>query len=145
MADATHLRIGPGVIIPVSELSFQASRSGGPGGQHVNTASTRMELWWDAAGSPSIPPARRGLMLGRLRSRLTEDGHLRVVAADRRSQAQNRALAIERFRDLLARAVQPPVPRKATRPPRAAKERRLAGKRRQSERKRERRRPRTDD
>jgi ribosome-associated protein len=145
MADATQLRIGPGVTIPASELRFQASRSGGPGGQHVNTASTRIELWWDAAGSPSIPPARRDLMLSRLRSRLTEDGLLRVVAADRRSQAQNRALAIERFCDLLARAVEPPVPRKRTRPPRAAKEQRLAGKRHHSERKRERRRPRDED
>ena len=83
--------IMPGMEIPLAELSFRASRSGGPGGQHVNTSSTRIELWWDAAGSPSLSEPQRALMLQRLASRLTEDGWLRLVAHRRRSGAERRA------------------------------------------------------
>lgn len=133
--------ITPTLRIPRSELSFRASRSGGPGGQHVNTSSTRVELWWDAAQSPSLSAEERRRVTGRLASRLTEDGMLRLVSAATRSQAQNKAEAIERFRELLARALVVPKRRRATRPPRGVKERRLAEKRKQSERKQARRRP----
>jgi ribosome-associated protein len=140
MRDDGALRVTPTIRIPLRELTFQASRSGGPGGQHVNTSSTRVELWWDAASSQSLSPDERARVLTQLASRLTEEGQLRVVSAATRSQAQNRALAIERFREILARALAVPKRRRPTRPSRATKERRLAQKRRQSERKRERRR-----
>lgn len=139
MRDDGAVRITPTIRIPLHELTFLASRSGGPGGQHVNTSSTRVELWWDAVRSTALTMEERARVLAHLRARLTEDGQLRVVCAATRSQAQNRALATERFREILARALVVPKRRRTTRPPRAVKERRLAEKRRQSERKRERR------
>lgn len=139
MRDDAHLRVSPTVRIPVAELSFRATRSGGPGGQHVNTSSTRVELWWHLDRSPSLSAEERARVRGRLGTRLGEDGWLRVVAADTRSQAQNRQAAVSRFRDLLEQALKVPKARKATRPTKAAKERRLVAKRHQSVRKRERR------
>jgi ribosome-associated protein len=145
MAQRPVVPILPGVSIPLAELSFRASRSGGPGGQHVNTSSTRVELWWDAVRSPSLSADQRALVLERLGSRLTDEGLLRLVAGTTRSQAQNKEETIERFRALLARALTPVKRRKPTRPGRAAKERRLTLKRQQSERKARRRPPRADE
>ncbi len=139
MAGPALLPITATVSVPLSELRFQASRSGGPGGQHVNTSSTRVELWWDAAHSPSLTAEERGRVLAKLGTRLTEDGQLRLVSAATRSQAQNRAGAIERFQAVLAQALAVPKRRKATKPSRGVKERRLQEKRQRSERKRERR------
>jgi ribosome-associated protein len=145
MSDRPVVEIRPGVAIPLAELSFKASRSGGPGGQHVNTSSTRVELWWDAARSPSLSPNQRALALERLKPRLTEEGLLRLVAGTSRSQAQNKEETITRFQELLGRALTPVKRRKPTRPGRAAKERRLTEKRQQSERKSRRRPPRGDE
>ena len=145
MLDASMLRITPALGIPLAELTFRASRSGGPGGQHVNTSSTRVELWWDAAHSPSLTVEERARVRLRLVHRLTEDGLLRIVSGATRSQARNRALAIERFREVLAHALTVPKRRKPTRLSRRVKERRRAEKRKQSERKRERRRPARED
>jgi len=139
------VRVTPTVEIPLAELRFRASRSGGPGGQHVNTSSTRVELWWDAARSPSLTPEQRERVLARLAHRLTEEGRLRIVAGTTRSQQQNREETIERFRELIAKALVVPKRRRPTRPARGVKEQRLAAKRRQSERKRERRRPGSED
>jgi ribosome-associated protein len=145
MLDDSTLRITPAITIPLAELTFRASRSGGPGGQHVNTSSTRVELWWDAAQSPSLSLEERARVRLRLANRLTEAGQLRIVSAATRSQARNRALAIKRFQETLARALTVPKRRRPTRPSRSAKERRLVEKRKQSERKRERRRPTRED
>jgi ribosome-associated protein len=145
MSESNLIPIRPGVAIPQSELSFQASRSGGPGGQHVNTSSTRVELWWDAARSPSLSERQRTLLFERLASRLTADGLLRLVAGSTRSQSQNREETITRFRELLARALTPVKRRKATRPSKASKEKRLSEKRRHSERKARRRQPGRDE
>lgn len=139
MADGTTLLITPALSLPLSELRFQASRSGGPGGQHVNTSSTRIELWWDLAGSPSLTSEQRALLMSRLGSRLTEDGQLRLVSSDTRSQTRNKDAAIERLRQLVADALRPVKPRRKTKPSRAVKERRLKEKRQRSARKRERR------
>ena len=68
MADDSALDITPELRVPLSELEYRASRSGGPGGQHVNTSSTRIEVWWDVAGSPSLSPEQRAQLLERLRS-----------------------------------------------------------------------------
>ncbi len=145
MTEPAAIRVTPTVAIPLTELSFRASRSGGPGGQHVNTSSTRIELWWDARTSPSLREEQRALVLARLATRLTADGLLRIVASETRSQAQNRELALERFQEVLARALAITKRRKATRPSRAAKERRLAAKKQRGARKRERRPPHGED
>jgi ribosome-associated protein len=135
------VQITPGLAIPDSELTYRASRAGGPGGQHVNTSSTRIELWWDLAGSPALTDDQRAWLAGRLAARLDSEGRLRLVSAGRRSQLQNRKAVTERFRALLAQAMEVPRTRKKTRPPRAAKERRLADKKRAAARKELRRKP----
>ena len=141
MADRSSIRINSTLTIPLAELSFSASRSGGPGGQHVNTSSTRVELWWDSALSQSLSPDQRATIQSRLATRLTEDGLLRIVSSATRSQARNKEAAIARFQEVLRRALAVPKRRRATKVSRAVKERRLAEKRKQGERKRERRRP----
>jgi ribosome-associated protein len=136
------LDIGASRPLPPSELEFRATRSGGPGGQHVNTSSTRVELVFDLAGSPTLTESERALARRRLRTRIDGEGRLRVVAQDERSQRRNRQLATERFcaimRDALA---PPPPPRRPTRQTRAAMKERLEGKRRDAVRKRLRRPP----
>lgn len=131
--------------LPLAELTFRATRAGGPGGQHVNRSATRVELWWNAATSPSLTEVQRGLLLARLGHRIDQAGFLRLVSGARRSQAQNRDAAIERLQTLLAEALRIERPRKATRPTRASVERRLDQKKRRGSRKRERRRPGSDD
>ena len=145
MADWSTIPINPTLTIPLSELSFRASRSGGPGGQHVNTSSTRVELWWNSGLSQSITPEQRAIVQSRLAHRLTEDGLLRIVSSATRSQARNKEAAIARFQEVLRRALAVPKRRRATKVSRAVKERRLAQKRKQGERKRERRRPAGED
>jgi ribosome-associated protein len=145
MSEDATLQVTPAVRIPLAELTFQASRSSGPGGQHVNTSSTRIELWWDLSGSPSLTEAERARVRRNLANRLTAEGDLRVVSGATRSQARNRALALERFRELVARALAVPKRRRPTRPSRAVKERRLAEKRQRGERKRQRRQPGNED
>jgi ribosome-associated protein len=145
MTEPAAIAITPTVAIPLAELSFRASRSGGPGGQHVNTSSTRIELWWNTETSPSLSAEQRARVRARLSTRLTADGSLRIVASETRSQSRNRELAIERFRQVLARALMVTKRRKPTRPSRAAKERRLTEKKQRGARKRERRPPRAEE
>jgi ribosome-associated protein len=144
MADEDWIEVTPALRIPRSELVFRATRSGGPGGQHVNTSSTRIELTWDLAGSLSLPDDTRRWLLQRLATRLDSTGQLRLVAQDERSQLRNREAALARFRDLVARAMVVPKTRKPTRPSKAAKRARLEEKKRRGAIKKERRR-RDDD
>lgn len=119
--------------IPRSELNFRATRSGGPGGQHVNTASTRIQISWDVAGSPSLSERRRQLLLARLKSRLDSHGVLQLAVDTHRSQHRNREEAVERLAALVTEALRPRKTRKPTRPPRAAKEKRLREKKRRAD------------
>jgi len=141
MPDTPMIEISPDLRVPLAELEYRASRSGGPGGQHVNTSSTRVELWWDVAGSPALTDEQRRHLLVRLVSRLDGAGRLRLVSSATRSQLRNREEVTERFRDIVARALVVPKPRKRTKPSRAAKAARLEGKRRRGATKRDRRRP----
>ena len=145
MADSDALEISPTLRLPLSELEYRASRSGGPGGQHVNTSSTRIEVWWDIAGSPSLDDGQRARLLSRLASRLDGSGRLRLVSAGTRSQLRNREDVTERLREVVATALRVPPRRKPTRPTRAAQAARLETKRRRSATKRDRRRPPTDE
>ena len=124
--------------IPLEELSFRATRSGGPGGQHVNTSATRVEVRWNVTESPSLSDEQRRRLLERLGSRIDARGYLRVVAAERRSQLRNRQAAVERLNSIVSDALKQLKKRKKTRPPRAAAEKRLDGKRRRGNVKRER-------
>jgi ribosome-associated protein len=146
VADGDLLDIGAAAPLPVSELDMRFTRSGGPGGQHVNTSSTRAELVFDVANSPSLTASERERALRRLRTRLDGEGRLRVVAQDERSQLRNRELAIRRFAELMRTALAPPPPpRRPTRPSRAKMAQRVAAKRRAGEVKRLRREPPPDD
>lgn len=129
------LRINDELSVPESELTFRATRSGGPGGQHVNTTATRVELTWDVSASPSLTDAQRARILKRLENRIDSRGVLRIVEGGSRSQHQNREAVRERFAVLLAAALKRRRPRRKTRPPRAAKEKRLSEKKRQGEKK----------
>jgi len=142
---AERLRITPEVAIPLSELEFRASRASGPGGQGVNTTDSRVELRFDLAGSPSLPPDAKARALRRLATRVDASGTLRVVAQAQRSQLANRRAATERFAELLAGALATPKTRRPTRRTRAAKLRRLEAKRRRAATKSLRRRPPTGD
>jgi ribosome-associated protein len=129
------VQVNRSVAIPVDELDVRTGPSGGPGGQHANRAHTRVEIRFDVEASPSLSEVQRSRVLAKL-------GPLvRVVADDERSQARNRALALERLAARVAGALHVDPPRRPTRPSRRAVERRLTEKRRRSERKQDRRRP----
>ncbi|MBA3892904.1 MAG: aminoacyl-tRNA hydrolase [Gemmatimonadales bacterium] len=140
-----YLDIAPDLLLPLSELDFRATRSGGPGGQHVNTSSTRIEVWWAIGDSPTLTDEQRARLLERLATRLDGAGRLRIVASQSRSQLRNREAATERLREVVAAALAVAKSRKRTRPSRAAKAARLEAKRRRSATKRERQAPPRDD
>ena len=142
---AAWLVVTPELRIPRTELEYRASRSGGPGGQHVNTSSTRIEVWWDVAGSAALDEAQRERLLARLATRLDGAGRLRLVSGATRSQLKNRAEVTERLAEVVARALHVPRPRKKTKPSRAAKAARLEAKRRRSGLKESRRRAPSDE
>jgi ribosome-associated protein len=139
MDESTYLNVTPSMAIPRSELQYRASRSGGPGGQHVNTSSTRIELLWDLPRSIAVSDEQRERIRHRLAARLDAEGMVRVVASDRRSQGQNRVAADERLAHLVKFALAIPKKRRPTKPTRASKEKRLLRKKRHSDKKRERR------
>lgn len=126
------LEITPALSLPLAELTYRASRSGGPGGQHVNTSSTRIEVVWDIAASPSLDEAQRARLLERLASRLDKEGKLRLVSGGTRSQLQNRMDVTERLAKVVAEGLHVPRPRKRTKPSRAAKAARLDAKRKRA-------------
>lgn len=135
----SQLPVTPSLSIPRSELQYRATRAGGPGGQHVNTSSTRIELLWDLANSRAVDDEQRLRIRTRLANRLDADGMVRVVASDRRSQQQNREAADERLASLVRYALHIQKKRRATKPTKASKERRLSEKKRHSDKKRQRR------
>jgi len=139
MPERPFLDVTDRVAIPRTELEYRATRAGGPGGQHVNTSSTRIELLWDLERSKAVTDDERARIREKLAARLDSDGMVRVVASDRRSQQQNRQAADERLAALVRHALHVPKRRRPTKPTKAAKEKRLSDKKRRSERKRDRR------
>src|SRR5262245_18593436 len=111
-----YLVIRGSVAIPETELRWRFSRSSGPGGQHVNTSDTAVELSFDVAGSDALPPVYKERALRALAERL-RDGVITVRASERRSQLRNRDMAKARLAALLTAATAPPAPpRRARRP-----------------------------
>ena len=123
------------LVIPAAELEWRFSASGGPGGQHANTANTRVELIFDIARSGVLGPRQRARLLDKL------GAALRIVVTDERSQARNRQLAVERLGERLDEALRVDRPRRPTLPTQASRERRLRAKQLRSARKVERRAP----
>ncbi|MGW8682120.1 alternative ribosome rescue aminoacyl-tRNA hydrolase ArfB [Streptomyces sp. NPDC055817] len=124
------------VVLPEAELLWRFSRSSGPGGQHVNTSDSQVELRFDLAGTEALPEVWKARALERLASRLV-DGVISVRSSEHRSQWRNRETAAVRLTSLLAEAIAPPPkPRRATRIPRGINERRLRNKKARSDTKR---------
>lgn len=135
------LRVDSRLTIPESELTWRFSRSSGPGGQGVNTADSRAELVWDAAGSAALSPLQRERLLERLSNRVV-DGTLTIAASEHRAQLRNREAARARLAAIVADALLPSAAaRRPTRPSRGAKQRRLDAKKRRTDVKRLRRPP----
>jgi len=126
------ITIDDDLTIPVSELDFAYARSSGPGGQNVNKVETKVTLYFDVAGSPSLSGQQRMLVRQRLATRISKLGVLRVISQRHRTRHANQRAATERFAELLRDALTEAEERKPTRTPRAARARRLDNKRRRS-------------
>jgi ribosome-associated protein len=122
------------------EITFQTSRSSGPGGQNVNKVESRVELRWHLQNSQVLSEEQKQLILEKLAGQLTTEGYLLVTAQDDRSQLRNKEIALARFHQLLQKSLRRPKPRRATRPSAGAVRQRLEGKKRQGEKKANRRR-----
>jgi ribosome-associated protein len=133
------VRVGRSLTIPLDELDWRFTASGGPGGQHANTANTRAELRFDIEASPSLGPRQRARLLERY------GPVLRVVSSVHRSQRRNRYDAIERLTNLLADGLRTQTVRRPTGPTRGGVERRLGDKRKRADAKRARRSPLPDE
>jgi ribosome-associated protein len=136
--ESSAVKINDRLSIPDDELEFTASRSGGPGGQHVNKVSSRVTLWFDVAGSPSLTPDQKRRIRARLATRVSKDGVLRVVCQAHRSQAANRRESGGRFAELLRAALERRKKRRKTVVSAAARRRRVEDKRRRGRLKRQR-------
>jgi len=139
-AQQGYIEVRPGLVIPLSELQFQFSRSGGPGGQNVNRRETRVELLFDVRHSWSLSEEQRERLLGRLGSQLDSEGVRHIVSHAQRSQLRNRQEAIGRLVQVLRRALVVPKRRLPTRASKQAIQQRLTEKRRRSQAKELRRR-----
>lgn len=117
------------------EFTFTASRSSGPGGQHVNKVSTKVELRFNVIESAILTAEEKEIILSKLANKINSVGELILVAQSDRSQLKNKENAIEKFYALLAKALTPVKKRKPTKPSRAAKEKRLEKKQARSEQK----------
>ena len=135
------LEVSPTLTIPASELRWRFSRSSGPGGQHVNTSDSRVELSWDVGNSVALSDDKRQLLVTRLGRRLIA-GVITVTASEQRSQLRNREIALAKLSDLVAEGLAPGAAiRRATKPTRGSNRRRLAAKEQRAATKRQRQRP----
>lgn len=138
------LEVSRSLTIPAAELGWRFSRSSGPGGQHVNTTDSRVELSWNIGESQVLTDDRRRVLLDRLEKRLV-DGVLTVTSSERRSQLRNREAALEKLAGLVREGLAPPGPkRRPTKPTKGSQRRRLESKGQRSATKAQRRRPTAD-
>ena len=126
MSEPESVRVTRSVLLPVSEITIRVSRSSGPGGQHAQKSSTRVEASFDVEASSALTDAQKRRVLERA------GPVIRAVAQDERSQARNRELAIERLVEKLREALAVPRRRVPTQPSKRAEERRLESKRRRA-------------
>ncbi|MGK9147100.1 aminoacyl-tRNA hydrolase [Plantibacter flavus] len=138
------LEVSSALTIPATELRWKFSRSSGPGGQHVNTSDSRVQLTWSIVESPAVDEEQRTLLLERLARRLVS-GSITVTVAQERSQLRNREIALDQLASLLREAFTPAgPPRRPTRPTRGSARRHAAAKQQRSATKQQRRRPTAD-
>lgn len=130
------LRVSARVVIPAHELSWTAVRASGPGGQNVNKVASKVDLRFDLEASQALSPHTKMRLRTLARSRIGEDGALRIVCQETRDQRQNLERARERLAELVRAALAPPPPpRRATKPTLGSKRRRLEGKRHDAQKK----------
>jgi ribosome-associated protein len=135
------LEVTPALTIPATELGWRFSRSSGPGGQHVNTSDSRVQVSWSIAESAVLSDEQRALLLERLNRRLTA-GVLTVAASEQRSQLRNREIALVKLADLVSAGLAPDSPkRRPTKPTRGSGRRHMAAKTQRSATKQQRQRP----
>jgi ribosome-associated protein len=132
MGDDAAVQVTAEVAIPLAELTFETSRAGGPGGQNVNKVESRVTVVYPLDATTALDEGQRARVHERLASRISRAGLLRVSSQRHRTQAANRAAALERLAELLRDALAEDPERRATRPPRAARRRRVEGKRARS-------------
>jgi len=123
------IRVTRSVSLPVSEIEIRVSRSSGPGGQHAQKSSTRVEAVFDVEASEALTEVQKRRVVARV------GPTLRAVAQDERSQLRNRELAVERLVAKLRAALAVPRRRRPTTPSAESRERRLEDKRRRARRK----------
>ena len=129
---ADDIIINDNITVPAAELSYTASRASGPGGQHVNTTDSRIQIRWNLEASTVFTEVQKNRLRTALRTRLTEAGDILLACDSQRSQRRNREEVTQRLAALIREGLVPPTPRRKTRPSRASKERRLDEKKRRS-------------
>ena len=139
------LEVDGKIRVPLRELRFEFSRSGGPGGQHVNKTNSRASLRWQVRDTAHLPAGVKARFLERYARRISRDWELVIHSQRFRDQGRNIADCLERLREMLAGVADAPARRRATRPTRASKERRLQEKKQRSSRKQNRRPPKSDE
>ncbi|MBF4633373.1 aminoacyl-tRNA hydrolase [Agreia pratensis] len=138
------LEVVPDLTIPAAELEWRFSRSSGPGGQHVNTSDSRVQLTWNVVNSIVLSESQREQLISRLGRRLVA-GRITVAVSAQRSQLRNRETALVHLGELVRDALATPAAlRRATKPTRGSARRHLAGKKRRSDTKQQRQRPSAD-
>ncbi|MFQ4150181.1 alternative ribosome rescue aminoacyl-tRNA hydrolase ArfB [Arthrobacter sp. LAPM80] len=138
------LEVSPALTIPAAELGWRFSRSSGPGGQHVNTSDSRVELLWNIAESAALTDAQRLMLTSRLVRRLNA-GVLSVTASEQRSQLRNREIALEKLAAIVTAGLAPDAPvRRASKPSKGSRRRHQAAKQQRSATKALRQRPRSE-
>lgn len=129
---AENVRVNRNLTIPGDEINFRFTTSSGPGGQHVNKSSTRVELTWDVAGSPVLGPRQRARVMENLKNRIDSAGLLHLASGRHRSQMRNRQAVLDQLGRLVAEALVPPKKRRPTKPTRSSQEQRLRIKKQRS-------------
>ncbi|TIH14748.1 aminoacyl-tRNA hydrolase [Marinifilum sp. JC120] len=135
------ISITPILSIPDNEISFFASRSSGPGGQHVNKTSSKVTLVFHVQDSPSLSDHQKRLIISRLGGRINSKGELQLSCEEHRSQFRNKEEAVSRFAKLIADALKPVRKRRKTKVPYSAKRKRMDGKKKRSDLKKSRSKP----
>lgn len=131
----SDLRITGSVRIPEHEIELNFVRSGGPGGQKVNTSATKVELRFDLDATDALDTEQKERVRDHLGNRISKDGILILHSSEYRTQGRNRKAVVARFRNLLREALRPSKKRKPTTPTRGSEERRLEEKRQQARKK----------